>query len=448
MNKKDLTLEVQRIFAEIMQRAPEHKIQPTLERVQYALSILGDPQLSYPVVHVTGTNGKTSTSRMIDSLISSLGIKTGRFTSPHLYRPNERISVAGEPISDEVFIEAYKDIVSHIDMTDKRSLEKQGPRMSFFELLVVMAYSYFAYAPVDAAIMEIGVGGLWDATNVVDSKVAVITPISLDHTQWLGTTIEEIAKQKAGIIKPGQIVIVGTQPEEAKAVIKAKAEEVGAVAYFFNQDMHVLDRVVVPGGQILRLQTPQFVYEDVFLPLHGEYQSENAVLALSAVEAFCGGRAIDGANVKVAFDTVSSPGRLEVVRTSPTVIVDAAHNPDGSRVLAKALEEVLPDASITGIFSAMGDKDVDGILSEMEAALEHLVLVQMPGERAMDIDELKQIADGIFGADRVHIARNLHDAVDIATTLSDENSEFMANSAVLSFGSVVLAGAIRQLFAE
>ena len=252
MNKKDLRLEVARIFAEIMQRAPEHKIQPSLERVQYALSILGDPQLSYPVIHVTGTNGKTSTSRMIDSLLSSLGIKTGRFTSPHLFYPNERISIAGEPVSDETFIEAYNDIAVHIEMTDKWSLEKQGPKLSFFELLVVMAYSYFAYAPVDAAVMEIGVGGLWDATNVVDSKVAVITPISLDHTQWLGSTIEEIAEQKAGIIKAGQVVFVGSQPEEAKAVIKTKAQEVGAVAYFFNEDIHVLDRGGFAGGQILR----------------------------------------------------------------------------------------------------------------------------------------------------------------------------------------------------
>lgn len=448
MSQNDLKRKVQEIFAEIMQRAPEHKIQPTLDRVKDALSILGDPQLAYPVIHVAGTNGKTSTSRMIDSLLTTWGSKTGRFTSPHLQVPNERITIAGEPVSDETFVYAYEDVLPYVKMADENSLAKGGPKLSFFELLVVMAYAYYADAPVDVAVMEIGVGGLWDATNVVDAKVSVITPISMDHIQWLGTTIEEIAAQKAGVIKTGQTVFVGKQLPEARAVIEAKAKEVGATVYFFDEDMKVLSRQTAVGGQLLTLQTPCAVYEDVFVPLHGVYQSENAVVALSAVEAFYGGRALDAGVVEEGFAKASSPGRLEVVRTSPTVIVDAAHNPDGARVLAKALDEVFPNAHITGIFSAMGDKDVEGILAEMENALAHLVLVQMPGERSMDIEDLKQIADSVFGAERVHIANNLPDAIEQATAYSDENSEFMANSAVLSFGSVVLAGAIRNLFKE
>ena len=454
-NKKNVRLsheldvnrkKVQEIFAQIVQRAPEHKIQPSLDRVVDALDILGNPQLAYPVVHVAGTNGKTSTSRMIDSLMTAWGTKTGRFTSPHLCVPNERISIAGEPITDETFIYAYEDVLPYIKMADENSLKKQGPRLSFFELLTVMAYAYYADAPVDVAIMEIGMGGLWDCTNVVDAAGSVITPISIDHTKWLGSTLSEIATQKAGIIKENQIVIVGRQDPEAEKVIREKIEKVSAKAYFMDKDMKILDRKIAVGGQLLTMQTPFGIYENVFLPLHGEYQAENALLALCATEAFYGSKTIDAKVVESGFLNASSPGRLEIVRTSPTVVVDATHNPGGAKVLSQAVCEIFPQAYITGIFSAMADKDVESILLEMEKVVAQIVLVQMSSDRGMDIKELEKIAVNVFGEERVHIATDLLDAIDKATAISDTNAQCMAGSVILSFGSVYLAGEIRRMF--
>ena len=445
--EEDVALDarVQEIYQSIVARAPEHDIDPTLDRVKLALDILGDPQNFYPSIHITGTNGKTSTSRMIDSLLTAFGMKTGRFTSPHLLDVRERISLEGHPITREGFVRAWEDIEPYVGMVDERSAQEGGPRLSFFEVFTIMAYAAFADYPVDAAVVEVGMGGRWDATNVIDSGVSVITPIALDHTKWLGSTIEEIAREKAGIIKPGQVVVIMAQEEEVLDILLEQARSVDAIARVEGRDFEVVDRQMGVGGQMVTIRTPSAVYEDVFVPLFGQYQAHNAAAALVAVEAFMGGRGLDGRIVEQGLMNASSPGRMQVVRHSPTIIVDAAHNPAGAATLREAVESSFGFARIAGVYAAMGDKDVEGVLSEVEPFIDHLVVTQMPGERAADIARLAEIAEEVFGPDRVDVRESLADAVDRAAEIAEAGAEPADRSGVLVFGSVMLAGEMLAL---
>ena len=440
-----LDARVQEIYESIVARAPEHDIDPTLDRVKLALDILGDPQRSYPSIHITGTNGKTSTSRMIDSLLSAFGMKTGRFTSPHLLDVRERISLEGHPITREGFVRAWEDVAPYIAMVDERSQEEGGPRLSFFEVFTIMAYAAFADYPVDAAVVEVGMGGRWDATNVIDAGVSVITPIALDHTKWLGSTIEEIAREKAGIIKPGQVVVIMAQEEDVLDILLEQARSVDAIARVEGRDFEVVDRQMGVGGQMVTIRTPSAVYEDVFVPLFGEYQAHNAAAALVAVEAFMGGRGLDGRIVEQGLMNASSPGRMQVVRHSPTIIVDAAHNPAGAATLREAVESSFSFARIAGVYSAMGDKNVEGVLSEVEPFIDHLVVTQMPGDRAANLERLAQIAGEVFGPDRVDVRESLADAVDRAAEIAEAGAEPADRSGILVFGSVMLAGEMLAL---
>ena len=440
-----LDARVQEIYQSIVARAPEHDIDPTLDRVKLALDILGDPQNSYPSIHITGTNGKTSTSRMIDSLLTAFGMKTGRFTSPHLLDVRERISLEGHPITREGFVRAWEDIAPYVGMVDERSQEEGGPRLSFFEVFTIMAYAAFADFPVDAAVVEVGMGGRWDATNVIDVGVSVITPIALDHTKWLGSTIEEIAREKAGIIKPGQVVVIMKQQEAVLDILLEQARTVDAIARVEGRDFEVMDRQMGVGGQMVTIRTPSAVYEDVFVPLFGQYQAHNAAAALVAVEAFMGGRGLDGRIVEQGLMNASSPGRMQVVRHSPTIIVDAAHNPAGAATLREAIESSFAFARIAGVYAAMGDKDVEGVLSEVEPFLDHLVVTQMPGERAADVARLAEIAEEVFGPDRVDVRESLADAVDRAAEIAEAGAQPADRSGVLVFGSVKLAGEMLAL---
>lgn len=455
------------VEAEILSRAPEHKVQPSLERVELALDYLGNPQKTFKAVHITGTNGKTSTSRMVERLAAATGMRTGRFTSPHLHTIRERIALDGEPISAEGFIAAWEDVAPVIELVDAHSAKNGGPRMSFFEVLTVMAYAVFADYPVDVAIVEVGMGGRWDATNVLDQATAVITPIGRDHERWLGSTIGEIAYEKSGIIKPGATVIAAAQPEEAQAqILQAVADNrallrqdvSGYVSFDARVDLEaeslarengglaVASRQFAVGGQMLTLVTAAAVYEDVFLPLHGQYQAHNALLALAAAESLFGGRALPAQIVENAFAQVTSPGRLEVVRTSPTVLVDAAHNPHGVSALRTALEESFPLKHLVLVYAAMADKDVEGVLSELEPICEAVVCVPMDSPRAMELEDLVEIADDVFGSDRVRSATNLVDAVDLAAQLAESSDDPLPASGVLILGSVVLAAQARELF--
>ena len=436
---------VEEIYQQIIARVPEHQVQPTLDRVTETLDILGDPQNSYPSVHITGTNGKTSTTRMIDALLGAFGVRTGRFTSPHLVDVRERITIEGESISPDEFVRTWEDIAPYIEMVDRAHAETDGTKLSFFEAFTVMAFAAFADHPVDAAVVEVGMGGRWDATNVIDAGVGVIMPIAIDHEKWLGSTIREIAEEKAGIIKPGQIVIVAKQQEEALRVIEERAAQVDAIVRLEGRDYEVLDRQLGVGGQMITVRTPAAVYEDVFVPLFGDYQASNAAAAIAAVEAFMGGRALDAKVVEAGMLSATSPGRLQVVRHSPTIIVDAAHNPAGAHTLGESISEAFDFERVVGVYSAMGDKDIEGVLGEVEPYLDSIVITQMPGPRAKPAEEIAQIAREVFGADRVDVQEDILEAIATAVNLGESGDESAPATGVVVFGSVLLAGEVLRL---
>ena len=441
----ELDTAVAKIYESIVERAPEHDIEPSLDRIRMLLDILGDPQNTFPTVHITGTNGKTSTARMIDAVLTAFGVRVGRFTSPHLIDVRERMNIEGAPISREAFIAAWNDIAPYVEMVDTKSVANGGVRLSFFEVFTALALVAFADHPVDAGVIEVGMGGTWDATNLVEAGVSVIMPIDLDHTKWLGSTIREIAEEKAGIIKPGQIVVIAEQPEEALEVLLDRAREVDAIVRLEGQDFEVIDRQMGVGGQLVTVRTPSATYTDVFVPLFGEHQAHNAAAALVGVEAFMGGRALDAKIVENGMMAATSPGRLQVVRTSPTILVDAAHNPAGARVLADALDDSFAFAHVVGVYSAMGDKDIESVLAEMEPHLDSIVITEMPGERAANIEQLREIAIDVFGEDRVEVRDSLGEAVDCAATLAEATTDPADKCGVVVFGSVVLAGHMLDL---
>ncbi|MER5391693.1 folylpolyglutamate synthase/dihydrofolate synthase family protein [Saccharopolyspora sp. NPDC002686] len=442
--------ELRAVEAELNERWPETKIEPSLDRIQLLTDLLADPQRSYPVVHIAGTNGKSSTSRMTDALLSGLGLRTGRYTSPHLQLATERIGIDGKPISPEAYVEAYRDVAPYVSIVDSRS----DVKMSKFEVLTGMAFAAFADAPVEAAVVEVGLGGSWDATNVADAKIAVVCPIALDHAEYLGDDIAGIAKEKAGVIKPGSIAVVAAQPAAAQQVIMDRIAEVDATVAREGQEFGVLARTVAVGGQMLRLQGLGGVYDEIFLPLHGEHQARNAALALAATEAFFGAgadRQLDVERVREAFAGVITPGRLERVRSAPTVLVDAAHNPHGARALADALSSEFSFRRLVAVVGVLDDKDARGILAELEPVVEEVVLTKTSSPRAMDPDALAAVAKDIFGPDRIVVEPRLDDAVETAIQLAEETEEpgeAVSGGGVVITGSVVTAGEARALFGK
>jgi dihydrofolate synthase/folylpolyglutamate synthase len=434
----------------IRARGVEWDIDPTLDRMRDLADVLGSPQRAYPVIHVTGTNGKSSTARMIESLLRERGLRVGLYTSPELHSMRERITIDGAPVSEERFAELYEDVLPFVEMTDA----KHDVKVSFFETLTAMAFAAFADAPVDVAVVEVGMGGTWDATNIADGAVAVVTPIGLDHTRWLGSSVEEIAWEKSGIIKPGSIAVLAQQPVEAAQVLVRRATEVGATVAREGLEFGVLGRELAVGGQLVRLQGLHGVYDEVFLPFFGAHQAGNAACALAAVEAFARGRAtgesetdsdqLDPDLVRQAFLNATSPGRLEVVRTGPTVLVDAAHNPAGMAASVEALTEEFGFTRLIGVLAAMADKDVPGLLAELEPVLEEVIVTRNSSARSMPARELADLAREVFGEDRVHVVPRLDDAIDQAIALADESGEF-AGAGVLITGSVTTAGDARVL---
>ncbi|MFG3494124.1 bifunctional folylpolyglutamate synthase/dihydrofolate synthase [Streptomyces sp. NPDC047928] len=433
---------------ELATRWGETKLEPSVRRIAALMDVLGEPQRSYPSIHITGTNGKTSTARMIEALLGAFELRTGRYTSPHVQSITERISLDGGPISAERFIETYQDIKPYVEMVDG----SQDYRLSFFEVLTGMAYAAFADAPVDVAVVEVGMGGTWDATNVIDASVAVVTPISLDHTDRLGTTPAEIAGEKAGIVKDGATVILAQQPVDAAQVMLKKAVEVDATVAREGMEFGVVSREVAVGGQLLTLRGLGGEYEEIFLPLYGAHQAHNAAVALAAVEAFFGvgaqhARPLDVDTVRKAFAAVSSPGRLEVVRRSPTVVLDAAHNPAGALATAEGISEAFGFSRLIGVVGASGDKDVRGLLEAFEPIFAEVVVTANSSHRAMDADELAAVAVEVFGDDRVVVEPRLDDALEAAITLAEEEAEF-GGAGVLVTGSVITVGEARLLLGK
>jgi dihydrofolate synthase / folylpolyglutamate synthase len=446
----DIEARMREVEQEIISRRPEHSVDLALDRMTELVGLLGDPQRACPVIHITGTNGKTSTARMTDALLRSRGLRTGRFTSPHLVSIRERIVVDGAPVDAERFVAAYEEIIPYVRLVD----ERHPAAMSFFEVLTGMAFAIFADTPVDVVVLEVGVGGRLDCTNVADGVVAVITPISLDHTRLLGDTIEEIAGEKAGIIKPGATAVLAQQPLAAAEVLLRYAVEVGATVAREGVEFGVLSREQAVGGQQLTLRGLRGTYEDIFLPLFGLHQAGNAVCALAAVEAFAGvsdeGQGgLDADLVREAFARVTSPGRLEVIRRSPTIIIDAAHNPAGMAATVAAVEESFTFSHLIGVFAASGDKDVPGILAELEPLLTDIVVTRNSSDRSLDPEQAAELAAEIFGEDRVYSAPRLDDAIDAAVALADEAvaEGGPSSGGVLITGSVITAGDARRLLA-
>ena len=431
----------------LLARWPETRIAPTLERISALVDILGSPQLTYPTIHVGGTNGKTTTSRMIDSLLFEMGLRTGRFTSPHLESYLERISINGKPIDAKELIFSFNDISPYFDLMDSKF---ENP-ISFFEAITALAFAAFAEHPIDVGVIEVGMGGEWDATNVVDADVSVITPIGLDHMEYLGSTITEIAATKAGIIKEQGFIVLAQQTPEAAVELLRRAAEVGADIAREGLEYSIDSRAIAVGGQLISITGLRGHYDDIFLPLHGKHQASNAAAALIAVEAFFGEQDLDIDAVRAGFANVTSPGRCEVIHRDPTIILDAAHNPHGAKAIAETMQSEFTFDEVTGIVALMADKDALGILQELEPILNQIIVTTNSSQRSMSMAELNKLATQVFGADRVFAEETLPAAIDRA--IKDANRPLSDESlAILITGSVVTVGeartAVRKKYAK
>lgn len=448
-DRAEARADLARVEAALAARGPGRMV-PDRERITALLDLLGNPQRAYPSIHLTGTNGKTSTARMIDAVLGAFGLRAGRYTSPHLASVTERIALDGQPATPERFVAAYDDVAPYAELLDGKAAESGGDPLTYFEMTTAMAFAAFADAPVDVAVVEVGLGGRWDATNVLEAQVAVATPIALDHTALLGDSVDRIAAEKADIVHAGATLVTAVQPPEAAEPLLRRAAEVGATVAREGMEFGVLGRSVAVGGQMLSLQGLSGRYDEMFLPLHGAHQAQNAAVALAAVEAFLGGdrdRQIDPDAVREGFSRVSSPGRMERVRTSPTVMLDAAHNPAAMAVTVEALNEAFAFGKLIVVLAVLDDKDVRGMLDVLEPVADAVVLTQNTSPRRLDVDALAAVAVEVFGADRVDVRPRMDDALDAAVTLAEEDAgdSPLGVAGVLVTGSVVTVADARQL---
>ncbi|NEM91714.1 bifunctional folylpolyglutamate synthase/dihydrofolate synthase [Galbitalea soli] len=422
------------VYEQLLERVGEAAPQPRLAATRRAVELLGDPQRAYPIIHITGTNGKTSTSRLIESILRAHGLRTGMLTSPHLERVNERIVIDGEPISNTALVSNWRDITPFLELTDAELVAAGDPPLSYFEALTVLGFAAFADAPVDVVVLEVGMGGEWDSTNVADGQVAVFTPIALDHTARLGRTVAEIAKTKSGIIKPAAAIVTARQQPEALAELSRAAELTESTIAVEGDAFALVSDTVAVGGQVVTITGLAGTYSELFLPLFGDHQAQNAALAVAAVESFIGGGTVP-LNPDVlaeGFATATSPGRLQVVGTEPTVLVDAAHNPHGAVALAQALGQYFTFDHTVAVLGVLADKDAQGILRALDGVVDEIVLTQSTSDRAVDADDLAAIAVPIFGPDRVIVEPSLEGALETARDIAGRTEK----------GGVVVAGSI------
>ncbi len=444
---------VESVYADLLSRAPENRMEPRMAPLRRAMEILGEPDKAFPIIHITGTNGKTSTARMIESILLAHDLRTGRFTSPHLSRVTERISIDGEPVRDETFVRVWDEIKPYLDIVDGELLLAGGPRLTYFECVTILAFAIFADEPIDVGVIEVGLGGITDATNVGDGQVAVVTPISLDHTELLGDAVQDIALEKAGIIKPGSFLVSAAQPRDAAQVLLERAREVGVEFRFEGVEFGVESRTVAVGGQVVSLTGLAGRYGDLLVPLHGEHQAQNAALAVAAVEAFLGGgeRELDTVLIRNGLRAVTSPGRLEVVRTAPSIVVDAAHNPAGARAAAKGINEAFEFNRLILVIGALQDKDVAGMLAELHeelgGILEDVCLTQSTSPRSIPAADLLQAAlSAGFAEENINIAPALDDALEWAVMKAEENNDLAGG--ILVTGSITVVGEARTLLGK
>ena len=432
------------VYEALLQRQGERWVQPRVERTRRVLELLDDPQKTYRVVHVTGTNGKTSTSRMIDTLVRAHGLRTGLFTSPHLERFTERIMVDGEPVDDAAIADAWDEIAPFVELVDAELAASDDAPLTFFELLTVLAFVAFADAPIDVLVLEVGMGGSWDSTNTADGDVAVFAPIDLDHADRLGDTIAEIASVKAGIIKDGAAVVSARQDPAAEAVLREAAAAHGASIAFEGSEFALAQQRLAVGGQQISVRGLAGTYEDEYLPLYGAHQGFNAALAIAAVESLVGGASqpIAGDVLAEGLGAVTSPGRLQLVGAAPTVLVDAAHNPHGARALVTALREAFDFDEWGVVLGVLSDKDAAGIVSEIAPVAAQVFATAPDSERAEDADAIADLAEAHDL--RVSVHRDLADAAEAARAWAAASDR----RAVVIAGSVVLAGEALALAAD
>ncbi|MGH8909148.1 MAG: bifunctional folylpolyglutamate synthase/dihydrofolate synthase [Egibacteraceae bacterium] len=419
--------------AALFARKPDRMV-PDLDRIAALAELLGRPERAFPSIHITGTNGKTSTTRMVSCLLSSLGLTSGEYTSPHLQDVRERIRVAGQPIGREQFIEALDYLTPFLAEVDARHPD----RVTFFEVLTALAFVHFADAPVDVGVVEVGMGGRWDATNLVDGQVAVLTRVSLDHPR-LGSTPRQVASEKAGIIKEGSVVVSARQEQAVEAVIADAAGRGASRLAVAGLDFDVVRRVPAVGGQLLTLQGVTGEFEDVFLPLYGAHQADNAACALAAVEGFLGfAGGLDPDVIREGFAAVRSPGRLELLsrEASAPVILDGAHNPAGARALADTLLSEFVFRNRIAVLGVLADKDIDAIAAEVVSFAEHVVVTQPPSSRTATLDRLEKAVRDAGGS--VEAARDVTEAIGLASGLA------ATEDAVIVTGSLYLVGAARD----
>ena len=432
------------LVAHLTARWPEHRIGRSLNRIQALMDLLGSPQDATPVIQVAGTNGKGSTCIMIDALLRAVGLRTGRFASPHLSDARERICLDGEPISRERFRQVWEEIEPFVQLVDQQ--QHDGIDMTFFEVIAGMAYAAFADAPVDVAVVEVGLGGGWDATSVVTPEVAVVTPIGADHTHILGETLSEIASEKAGIIKPGATAVLAGQDPAAIQPLLARAVEVGAVVRAEGPDFALLERRPAVGGQVIRIQGLGGPVGELFLPLHGAHMAHNAALAVAAVESFLGGQGLSPEVIEEGLAEVKAPARLELVRTSPAVVIDTAHNPQAARATVDACREAYAFTSTIGVVAMMADKDQATVLETFAELMDQVVITEARGTpRALPTAELAALAEEIWSAGAVHQAPTMADALELATLLADAAGP---GAGVLVAGSLIAAGQARDLLKQ
>lgn len=424
------------VYEALLQRQGERWVQPRVERTRRVLELLDDPQKTYRVIHVTGTNGKTSTSRMIESIVRAHGLRTGLFTSPHLERFTERIMIDGEPVDDAAVADAWDEIAPFVDLVDAELEAKDDAPLTFFELLTVLAFVAFADAPIDVLVLEVGMGGSWDSTNTADGDVAVFAPIDLDHADRLGDTIAEIATVKAGIIKDGAAVVSARQDAAAEAVLREAAAAHGATIAFEGAEFALAQQRLAVGGQQISVRGLAATYEDEYLPLYGAHQGFNAALAIAAVESLVG-----AGSVPIAADVLAdglggatSPGRLQLIGAAPTVLVDAAHNPHGARALVTALREAFDFDEWGVVLGVLSDKDAAGIVAEIAPVAAHVFATAPDSERAEEADAIADLAEAHDL--RVSVHRDLAEAAEAARAWAAASDR----RAVVIAGSVVLAG--------
>ncbi|MBL3700315.1 bifunctional folylpolyglutamate synthase/dihydrofolate synthase [Leucobacter luti] len=428
----------EQVYAELLERVGEANPRPRIEPVRRLAELAGSPQLSFPVIQVAGTNGKTSTSRAIESLLRAHGLRTGLFTSPHLVDFTERFQLDGSPISGEALTAAWQELSAPLAIVDAELAAAGHGPITFFEALAVLAFSAFADAPVEVAVIEVGMGGEWDATNIADAQVAVFTPIDLDHTAILGADIETIARTKAGIIKPGAVVVSAEQDPAAIEELTAAAERLETPLLVQGRHFALTDDRLAVGGRMISVTgTTGAEYAPTFVPLFGHHQAQNAALAIAAVETFFGGdRAVSEEVLEEGFGQLTSPGRLQLIGTEPVVYVDAAHNPHGAEALARAVAESFSFEELALVVGVLAEKDAAGVLAALAPIAHRVTLTPVDSPRSVAAAELAAIADTEVPGTPVEIAESLPEALDEARAWAGRAS----GRGVLVVGSVILAG--------